>query len=49
MGPLVNIDQHTRLSMGRNRSGAQLAVATPHLRHALLNHWPALCETLHTL
>jgi hypothetical protein len=49
MGPLVNIDHDTRLSMGRNRSGAQLAVATPHLRHALLNHWPALCETLHTL
>jgi hypothetical protein len=49
MGPLVNIDQDTRLSMVRNRSDAQLSVATPNLRHALLTYWPALCETLHTL
>jgi hypothetical protein len=36
--PLVNIDHDMRFSVGRNRSGAQLAVATPNSRHALLNY-----------
>jgi hypothetical protein len=46
---LVNIDHDMRFSAGKKRSGAQLSVATPNSRHALLNYGPALCETLHTL
>ena len=35
---LVNIDHDMRFSAGKKRSGAQLSVATPNSRHALLNY-----------